>query len=155
MPYLTIPILSHKYVDVNRSYVDKCCIIVVMDKLQILNALNPDWWTVSMPNNWQTSFVSANIVFTNNSGLEMTYTSSAPYITYGLNASGSNTTYDANTGVMTPSSAPVNERTDNGVNTLSSLVNELMTQTSQRLYDMHCTSIVGSNPLTSEFDSQS
>lgn len=126
-----------------------------MNKQEILNSLNPDWWTVSQPNNWQTSFVSANITFTNSSGIDMTYTSSAPYITYGLNASGSTTTYDANTGVMTPSSAPINERTDNGVNTLSSLVSELMTQTSQRLYDMHCTSVVGSTPLTSEFDAQS
>ena len=126
-----------------------------MNKQEILSALNPDWWTVSMPNNWQTSFVSANITFTNSSGIEMTYTSSAPYITDGLNASGSTTTYDANTGVMTPSSAPINERTDNGINTLSTLVSELMTQTSQRLYDMHCTSVVGSTPLTSQFDAQS
>ena len=126
-----------------------------MDKLEIYNALNPDWWTVSQPNNWQTSFVSTNIVFENNSGLKMTYTSSAPYITYGLNASGNTTTYDTTTGVMTPSNSPIMSRTDNGVNTLNTLINELRTQASQRLYDLHCTAIISSNELSSVYDSQS
>ena len=130
-------------------------IMSIMDKQEIYNALNPDWWTVSVPNNWQTSFVSTNITFTNSSGIHMTYTSSAPYITYGLNASGNTTTYDSTTGYMTPSNAALNERTDNGVNTLETLVTELRTQASQRLYDMHATSIIGSEPLTSLYEGQS
>lgn len=125
-----------------------------MDKTEIYNALNPDWWTVSQPNQWQTSFLSANILFTNDAGLEMTYTSSAPYITYGLNASGNTTTYDPDTGVMTPSNAEQVTIANDGVNTLTSLVNALRTQASQRLYDQHCTSVVGNNNLSYVYGAQ-
>lgn len=126
-----------------------------MDKQQILDALNADWWTVSQPNNWQTSFVSANINFENSAGITMTYTSSAPYVTYGLNQSGVYSTYDPDTGYSTQTIAPNQSRTTDGVNTLSTLVSELMTQTAQRLYDMHCTNVLGYSELSSVFDAQS
>ena len=126
-----------------------------MNKQQILNALDPSWWTLSQPNNWQTSFVSANINFQNSSGTTMTYTSSAPYVTYGLNQSGVYSTYDPDTGTTTQTIAPNQSRTTDGVNTLSTLISELMTQTAQRLYDMHCTNVVGYSELSSVYGAQS
>lgn len=126
-----------------------------MDKQQIYDALNPSWWTVSQPNNWQTSFVSANINFENSAGLTMTYTSSAPYVTYGLNQSGVYSTYDPDTGTTTQTIAPNQSRTTDGVNTLDTLVNELRTQAAQMLENMHCTNVLGYSELSSVYQAQS
>lgn len=126
-----------------------------MNKKQIYNALNSDWWTVSMPNNWSTSFVSANIVFENESGIEMTYSSSAPYVTYGLTQAGVTTVYDREAGTATQTINPNQSRTTDGVNTLQTLIDSLRTLASQRLYDMHCTKIISSNVPSSVFMGQS
>lgn len=125
-----------------------------VDKQAIYDALDPSWWTVSMPNYWQTSFLSTNILFENSAGLEMTYTSSMPYLTYGLNAGGNTTTFDDSTGYPVASNAQPVQRTNDGVNTLETLVNGLRTQASQRLYDMHATAIIGNESLASVYGAQ-
>lgn len=81
----------------------------------------------------------------------MTYISSAPYISGGLNEDAITSTYDPNTGFWTHSTENVDQRTVSSPNTLTTLVNGLMNEAAQRLFDMHATSIVGNKTLNNVF----
>jgi hypothetical protein len=91
-----------------------------MDKQAIYNALNPDWWTISLPNEWRTEYMNATILFNTEGITGCTYVSSAPYQTLGLNAGTS------------PFEGYEEEFRD-----------ALRTEAAQRLFDMHCKQLVG------------
>lgn len=102
-----------------------------MDKQAIYNALNPDWWVIQT-SNFGTQFISTEINFTNESGNTFSYVSSAPYQTNGLNAGSGPFSGD-----------------------LSGLIDQLRVEASQRLYDQHCTSIIGNTNLSSVYGAES
>ncbi len=99
-----------------------------MTKEEIYNALLPSWW-ISQESAWGTLFISTVIVFNTDGITGCEFTSSAPYQTNGLNAG---------TGAYTDD--------------LTDFVNQLRTETAQRLFDEHAIAITGHKDLTSVFN---
>lgn len=99
-----------------------------MNKTEIFNALNPDWWT-EITDPWYNNQIGTQINFTNSGGKNLVYLSNAPYQSNGMFAQPS------------------------GID-ISVLVNDLMLQASQSLENMHCASIIGNTPLTSVYGGQ-
>ncbi len=88
-----------------------------MNKQQILESLNPDWWD-EITDPWYNNQVATQINFTNTNGVELTYLSNAPYQSNGMWAQPS------------------------GIN-VDLLINQLMVQAAQELENLHCASVIG------------
>lgn len=87
---------------------------------QIYSQLDPSWWTLSVQNNWDTEFYATTITFNTDALTNCTYDSSAPFQTNGLNAG-----------------------TDAAVGQVSTFVDHLMQEASQRLAEMGAITITG------------
>lgn len=103
---------------------------MLMNKQQILNALSPDWWSTSLASDWRSQYAGVQINFLNTGGNEMTYLSSAPYQSNGINSAPSNID-------------------------LSVLIEDLMQDCAQTLENQHCAQVLGYTPLTKVYTGQS
>lgn len=94
-----------------------------MTKEDIYASLDPSWW-LEQPSLWNTTYLSTVILFDTGAIQNCEYTSSAPIQTSGLNAG---------------SDAPASQ--------LAATTQDLMNEATQRLFDMHCTAVVGHKTL--------
>lgn len=103
----------------------------VMNPEQIYSAISPSWFTLSTPNNWNTSFYSTVIIFDTQAITGCEYTISSPYQTGGLNS-----------GINAPTT-----QTD-------TFIDNLRYQAANRLHTMHTTNVTGYKNLDYVYNSQ-